>query len=372
MNNLRAVSKRIFLQFRHDPRTAAILFVAPVIVMWLLSLVLNVDGYRPVVATQQLPDAIHQLYEEEAEVIPFPGGDETEYLREGHADAVIKLDDDKLHLLIDGSDPVRMQAVIKTTQGVLDKYTTDLIDQQHLVAGVKTAGPGMITGISTDTVYGDTDWKTYDYLGPALLGIFLLVFTFITSQMALVSERAQGTLERFLATPVKPWEIVGGYAIAFGVIGLIQTLIISGMGMWLVGLRIVGNFGWVITIGMTLTITSVVMGLMVSSYAKTPIQVVQLMLAIVSPQILLSGVFNLSAAPRILQILSELLPLRHGVNALKSVMIKGEGWSAISFDIGIMWLMIVIFFIIATWGLRKKTAKRHSGSAQHQRSTHHM
>nr|WP_120491244.1 ABC transporter permease [Corynebacterium lactis] len=370
MSNLVAVVKRIFLQFRHDPRTAAILFVAPVIVMWLLSLVLTSDEYRPTVATQQLPAQVHRLYQGQAAVVPFPGGDADAYLRDGRADAVIIAEGDKLHVLLDGSDPARMQAVMKATQEVLADYRDEVVEQQReRIAqlpeaaraqaekmGLAAAGSGVITGISTETVYGGTDWKAYDYLGPALLGIFLLVFTFITSQMALVTERAQGTLERFVATPVKPWQVVGGYATAFGLIGLVQTLIISGMGVWLVGLRMEGNFALVIATGMTLTIASVVMGLMVSSYAKTPIQVVQLMLAVVAPQILLSGVFNLSAAPRILQDISVVLPLRHGVDALKAVMIRGEGWSAVSFDIGVMWLMIVVFFLLAACGLRKKSA----------------
>lgn len=370
MSNLVAVVKRIFLQFRHDPRTAAILFVAPVIVMWLLSLVLTADEYRPTVATQQLPAQIHSLYQDEATVVPFPGGDADEYLKEGHADAVVTVEGDKLHLLLAGSDPARMQAVIKATQKVLSGYRDEAMAAQRKridelppamksqaeKMGINPDGVGSVTGISTDTVYGGTDWRAYDYLGPALLGIFLLVFTFITSQMALVTERSQGTLERFVATPVKPWQIVGGYATAFGLIGLLQTLIISGMGIWLVGLRMEGNFALLIAIGMTLTIASVVMGLMVSSYAKTPIQVVQLMLAVVAPQILLSGVFNLSAAPKVLQDISEFLPLRHGVDALKAVMIRGEGWDAIALDLGIMWLMIVVFFLVAAWGLRKKSA----------------
>lgn len=370
MGNLVAVVKRIFLQFRHDPRTATILFVAPVIVMWLLSLVLTSDEYRPTVATQQLPAQIERLYQDEATVVAFPGAAADAYLRDGRADAVVTVNGDKLHVELDGSDPARMQAVMEATQKVLSNYRDASVAEQNAriaqmpesvrdqarQMGFSVGGAGTITGVSTDTVYGGTDWKSYDYLGPALLGIFLLVFTFITSQMALVTERAQGTLERFVATPITPWQIVGGYAIAFGLIGLVQTLIISGMGVWLVGLRMEGNFGLVVVTGMTLTIASVVMGLAVSSFVRTPIQLAQVMLAVVTPQILLSGVFNLAAAPRALQDISVLLPLRHGVDALKTVMIRGEGWSAVSFDIGVMWLMIVAFFVIAAWGLRKKKA----------------
>lgn len=134
-------------------------------------------------------------------------------------------------------------------------------------------------------------------------------------------------------------------------------LIITAMAIWVIGIHVVGSLWVVLAAGLTIAVTSVVMGLMASSLARTPMQVIQLMLALVTPQILLSGVFNLAGAPRVLEWISLALPLRHGVDALKAVMTMGSGITDIATQLGILWAMIALFFTVAALGMRKKRAR---------------
>ena len=82
----------------------------------------------------------------------------------------------------------------------------------------------------------------------------------------------------------------------------------------------------------------------------------KLMLLFVVPQILLSGLFDLSAAPEWLQAISACLPLTYGVDALRAIMLRGAGLAQVGFDLAIVWGFVVAFFVLASVGFRKKRA----------------
>jgi len=86
--------------------------------------------------------------------------------------------------------------------------------------------------------------------------------------------------------------------------------------------------------------------------------VIQLMLLFVVPQILLSGLFDLSAAPGWLQAISACLPLTYGVDALRAIMLRGAGFAQIGLDLTVVWGFAIAFFVLASIGFRKKRAAR--------------
>lgn len=82
------------------------------------------------------------------------------------------------------------------------------------------------------------------------------------------------------------------------------------------------------------------------------------MLIFVVPQILLSGLFDLSSSPEWLQFLSRCFPLTYGVNALRGIMLRGAELEAIGVDLLVIWGFIALFFVLAALGFRKKRAKQ--------------
>ena len=55
MTSVFAIVRRILTQFALDKRTLALLFVAPLVVLWLLSVILGADTVGPKIATVDLP-----------------------------------------------------------------------------------------------------------------------------------------------------------------------------------------------------------------------------------------------------------------------------------------------------------------------------
>ncbi|MFR3274062.1 MAG: ABC transporter permease [Slackia sp.] len=138
------------------------------------------------------------------------------------------------------------------------------------------------------------------------IGIFLFVFTFITSGMSLVTERMGGTMTRF-RTPVNAGQILGGYTLAFGILACVQSAIILWVALTFIGFPNEGNLGLVVFTCITMAMVSVALGLLVSGLATTPFQVIQLILLFVVPQICCAAVRSFRRA-RLAAALSNFMP----------------------------------------------------------------
>lgn len=214
-----------------------------------------------------------------------------------------------------------------------------------------------IKDMETAYLHGDENWRMFDFYGPVFIGIFLFVFTFITSGMSLVTERMGGTMTRFLATPVNAGQILGGYTLAFGLLAYLQSAIILWVALTFIGFPNEGNLGLVVFTCVSMAMVSVALGLLVSGLAATPFQVIQLILLFVVPQILLCGLFDLSGAPDWLAALSAFMPVTYGVDALRAVMLRGADLAAVGFDLAVLWGFLALFFALAAASFRKKRVR---------------
>lgn len=388
MTGLFAVARRILLQFAHDKRTLALLFVAPLVVLWLLSVLLGADTTDPRIAAVSLPDAyVTQLERQEAEVRVTDQAEADRLLADDEIDAALSMKDDKTLLITaEGSDATKTAAVASAATKALAELRQDsaenaqqqIKDQMAQVSKLLATMPGAPAGaapsldldldtdlasaspiddIDTAYLHGSEDWKMFDYYGPVFIGVFLFAFTFITSGMSLVTERTNGTMERFLATPVKPFQILGGYVLAYGLLAAVQSAVILWVALTFIGFPNEGSVGWVVLTTVSMALVSVTLGLLVSRLARSAFQVIQLILLFVVPQILLCGMFDLAGTPTWMQALGKVMPLTYGVDALRDVMLRGAGFDRIAGDLAVIWLFVAVFFVFAALGLRKKRAR---------------
>ena len=398
MNKMIAIAGRILQQFRHDRRTLALLFIAPIIVLWLLSVLLGNSEYIPKIAETNLPNKfVKELNEQNADIVRLDTKKAWDKLKKGELDAVLSLPKGKttLQIHLEGSDGTANAAVINVVSGAMEDFNDkaqkdmkkeidrrkkkseeSIEDIKSKLEDLQTIVPGgvefdlddqdldidmdkwlPIRDVIHSYIHGSDDWANFDFFGPIFIALFLFVFTFITSGMSLVNEKSTGTMARFLATPVRSWQILGGYAIGFGAFAAVQVGVIVTVALKVIGFPNEGNVAYIILTAVSLAIASVTLGLLVSGLASNAFQVVQLMLLFVVPQILLCGLFDLSGAPGWMKGLSSALPLTYGADAMKEVMLRGSGFEVIYKDLVIVWGFTCAFFILASLGFRKKRAK---------------
>jgi ABC-2 type transport system permease protein len=326
----------------------ALFIVAPILILWLFSVILGTPSYNPKIAAVGLPDTlVEALEEQDARVTVYaaddPNGATAALLADNKIDAIVEFDGSGLKVTVEGTNSSATQATIKVLQVA--------------VGNMDTAEPNERATMSINYLHGSADWSLFDFIGPLFIGIFIFVFVFITSGMSLVTERTGGTMERLLVTPIKSSELVAGYAMGFGSVALVQSFIVLFACIKLIGFPNEGSIFLVVFVTFSMALVSLTLGLLVSTLARTAFQVIQFMIVLVVPQIFFSGIFDLSQAPEWMRVLSACFPITHGASAMRGVMLRGDGFAEIWLNIVVLWGFILIFFAISTLSFNRRRSR---------------
>jgi ABC-2 type transport system permease protein len=229
-------------------------------------------------------------------------------------------------------------------------------------AGINQEGTSLETkekkeknNLITRYIFG-YDLEMMDTVGPAILGLVVFFFTFINAAIAFIRERSQGTLEKFMVSPLSRVEMVSGYVLGFSLFTLLQsatTLIVVTFGF---GVPMRGNPLTALAVVLLLGAGALVLGCFFSNFARSEYQVVQFIPLIITPQIVLCGVWwPLQSVPEFIRPVSYILPLTYAGDALRAVMLKGAGINEILYpDLLALCVFFLIFFGAATLMLKRE------------------
>ncbi|GAB3165734.1 ABC transporter permease [Myceligenerans halotolerans] len=193
-----------------------------------------------------------------------------------------------------------------------------------------------------------------DRFGPVLVGIFPLIVMFLVTSVATLRERQSGTLERLMTTPIRKGDFVAGYALAFAVLALLQAVVVVGWSVWL-GMDVEGPLWLVFVVALLVAILGCTLGLAASALARTEFQAVQMMPAIVFPQLITCGLLMpRDQMPELLEWISRAMPLTYAVDAMQNLAV-GEEWEAVQGSVGVIALFIVGAVALGMLTLRRRT-----------------
>jgi len=160
-------------------------------------------------------------------------------------------------------------------------------------------------------------------------------------------------LARLLATPLRRWEIVLGYVIGFGIFTTLQASLISWFAIEVLGMMMEGSFMYVLLITFLLAMTALTLGTLLSAFANNELQMIQFIPLVIVPQIFFSGLFNLETMAEWLRSLSVVMPLTYGADALREIMIRGNGWQEIAVDVYILLGFSLLFMVLNVVALKQ-------------------
>ncbi|PKK12209.1 ABC transporter permease [Thermomonospora sp. CIF 1] len=196
----------------------------------------------------------------------------------------------------------------------------------------------------------------FDRVGPPLLGVFPLVIMFVVTSVATLRERAGGTLERLMTMPLGKLDLLLGYALAFGLVALLQVGVVLAISLTWLGLEPAGSVGLLVAAAVLSALLGVALGLLASAFARTEFQAVQLMPAFVLPQALLCGLF----VPREqmagwLEAISTVMPLTYAVEAMQEVGREPEMTGTLAVDIAVIAGCVLAALVLGAATLRRRT-----------------
>jgi ABC-2 type transport system permease protein len=288
---------------------------------------------------------------------------------DGRLHGAVVIRGEVVRILLDGSSP-------QISSSIMAEVRNGLLPQDGLPNGGRggggdgglggfgsDGGVGSDGGINTGPeivqryVYG-YDLEMMDSVGPAVLGLVVFFFTFITAAISFLRERTQGSLEKFMVSPLSRPEMVAGYLLGFSLFALLQSATTFLVVVFVFGVPMNGNPLTAFAVILLLGAGALVLGAFFSNFAKNEFQVVQFIPIVILPQVVLSGVWwPLEAIPAFIRPISYVLPLTYSSDALRAVMLKGAGVS----EILVPDLLFLLAFFVIAFGAATLMLKREVG-----------
>ena len=196
----------------------------------------------------------------------------------------------------------------------------------------------------------------FDRVALVMLGVFPFLLMFLVTSIAMLRERANGTLERLFTTPVRRADLLFGYGIAFGVMATAQALATTLVATTLLDLDTQGPTWVIVCLAVINGILGVCLGLGFSAFANSEFQAVQFMPVVGLPQLLLCGLF----VPRDqmadwLGVLSDLMPLSYAVEALEELGTHSSPTSMMYLDAAVVAGAALLALLLGAATLRRQT-----------------
>ena len=352
-----AIAKKVMKELLRDKRTLAMMFVAPVFVMWLMNLMFSASTAVNIkLATQDLPTSLVTKMDDldHVSVQTYKDLDQAKKdLADEKVDAVISYKNGEYQVDYANTDASKTSM----TRQVL-RMSIASEGSNQLMTRVKQALPQLnleakAPEIKESYQYGDKNTSFFTSMIPVLIGFVVFFFVFLISGMALLKERTSGTLERLLATPVKRSEIVYGYMLSYGLIAILQTAVVVLAAIWLLDVEVVGNLFHVIIVNVVLALVALAFGILLSTLAKSEFQMMQFIPLVIMPQLFFSGIIPLSSMGDWAQTVGKFLPLTYSGDAMSQIILYGRGIGDILPNIGVLLIFLVILTILNIVGLRR-------------------
>jgi ABC-2 type transport system permease protein len=162
---------------------------------------------------------------------------------------------------------------------------------------------------------------------PGLLTLVLNIIAALMTALSITREKETGTMEALLVSPLRPWQIIVGKVAPYLVIGFVSVITVLVEARLVFGVPIRGSVLLLLAEGVLFILVALSMGILIS--ARTSSQRVAMMGALLGtmlPTQMLSGfIFPIESMPRVLQVLSNIVPAKWFVLIARGIMLKGVG-----------------------------------------------
>jgi len=226
-----------------------------------------------------------------------------------------------VQLLLDGTD--------SNTATVAQGYVTQIVNAESARILVERLGPKATRPMAVDTnlrVWFNPDLKSVNFMVPGVIALILTIVTMTMTATAIVKEKERGTIEQLIVTPIRPYQLMLGKAIPFVVIGYADILIVVLVGIFWFRVSIAGSFSLLLVLSGLFIMTTLGLGLLISTVSHTQQQAMMLGFFINPPFMLLSGfIFPIASMPEPMQYLTYLIPLRYFLVIIRGIFLKGIG-----------------------------------------------
>lgn len=371
MNRILAITRKEFIHIIRDPRLLIMILAIPLFQLFLYSYALSFDvKHLPTAVLDFDRTAMSRQYVNALQQSNYftvnrslDSYDEVDEAFESNADRVVVVIADgfgneinagrtgDVQILVDGSDANSAQLALSYSAALSRIFGSKVVVGQLQAKGYDTSGAASLQAY-TRTWY-NPEGRSASYFVPGLIVVLVTMVTVLQTANTLVREKENGTYEQLVVSPIKNIELMVGKIAPWALIGALQIVIISLIGILAFHIPFRGSAALLAVASLLYVMCTLGLGLIVSARASSVDSANQLA-ALVSflPTFMLSGyVFPLSSMPWILQVLSYFYPARYFMVITRTIFLKGGGLEVLwpdmlalaAFAVGIITLAAALY-----------------------------
>jgi ABC-2 type transport system permease protein len=365
--------RKEFIHIRRDPRTLAIVLILPVFQLFIFGYAVTSDvEHLPLAvldqdhspASRTLVDAYRASSYFDIAFYVADGRELAYLIDSGHAragltippgygDRLARRERAEVSFVIDGSDPTIANTALSAAATIGQAHGATLTERILQQGGLL---PGALPGVDVRTrVWYNPNMISANYMVPALIGLILQTLTALLTAVAIVREREQGTLEGLIVTPIRSAELMIGKIVPYVLLAFMDTIEILLVGTLWFRVPINGSVALLLALAALFLLSSLGIGLLVSSAARTQQEAMMLAFFTILPSVFLSGfMFPISAMPPALQWASKVIPLTYFLVIDRGIVLKGNSLNILMPQVSALAIFGAVILTLAVVRFRKR------------------
>jgi ABC-2 type transport system permease protein len=361
-----------FIQIFRDPRMKGVIFLMPIIQLLVFGYAVTTDVKRIATLVYDLDNSIasRELVSRFAKsgyfnVVEYTDREERvrELMDRGKVGAVLHMnkgfEDDlragrtsQVQVIVDGTDSNTAGIVLGYSSKIAGQFSTELLTQRVLRSSGLLGRTGRVV-VETRAWFNE-NLESRNFYVPGVIAIIVMLITLMLTSMAVVREKEIGTMEQIMVTPITSAEFILGKTVPFALIGFADVILITLIGVFWFEVPIRGNLGLLFVATALYLLTTLSIGLFISTVSQTQQQAMMSTFFFYLPAVLLSGfMFPIANMPHVVQWLTYLNPLRYFLVVIRGIFLKGVG-------LGVLWsqmLALAVMGCLALWLAAKRFHK---------------
>jgi ABC transporter DrrB family efflux protein len=370
----RSIFYKEVIQISRDPLTLALMLLVPMIQLMVFGYAINTD-------VRNIKTAVYNLDPGPQSRDLLQAFENTDYF---HIVRYVGSDDELNNSIVTGSVKVgiqippdysdRLLANRQATVLVLIDGSDSSIATQSLQAASQVGLTESLARLSTGLegsgsrtsqlpieirpkMLFNPDSRSANFMVPGLIAVILQIITTLLTAFSIVREREQGTLEQLLVTPVRPFGLMLGKLVPYGLIGIVETCTVLTVMRLVFEVPIKGSLLLLLSLSILFLFTALAIGLLISTKAQSQMQALQLAWLIMLPSVLLSGfMFPSDSMPAVMRFIGYLVPATHFMEIIRGIVLRGATLVDLLPEVLTLILMGIVLLVLSALRFRKKLA----------------
>lgn len=245
----------------------------------------------------------------------------------------------QLQLLTDATDPNTATQLVQYASSIIGDYQQELMEQNKVPYQIQP---------EVKLLYNPQMKAAYNFV-PGVLGMILMLICAMMTSIAIVREKEMGTMEILLVSPMKPIYIILAKAVPYFTLSAINLITVLLLAVFVLNVPVAGSLIWLFVVSLLFIFVSLSIGLLVSTLVSSQMAaMLASAMGLMLPVILLSGmIYPIENMPAVLQGISNIIPARWYISAVKGLMIKGVGIAAVGKEVTVLFVMVVVLITVS-------------------------